>query len=98
MSKPSLSDSRFSARFTRRQLFEVVADINSYPSFVPYCKHVSILSPPTRLSTDGTTVEEASMTVGFLGFTESYTSRVTSRPHEYVEVCYIHHILEKYVC
>jgi hypothetical protein len=75
-----------SLRFTRKQLYEVVADMNHYPQFVPYCRSVSIEKPPNRPFGDNTTVEEATMTVGFLGFTESYTSRVTCRPHEFVEV------------
>lgn len=63
--------------------------MSSYPHFVPYCKHVEIVKPATRPYRDKTMVEEASMTVGFLGFTESYTSRVTSRPYESVEVVLI---------
>jgi hypothetical protein len=74
-------------RFTRRQLFNVVADMRSYPSFVPYCKATGVVSPPRPLNNDpATTVEESSMTVGFLSFTESYTSRVTAKRFESVEV------------
>jgi ribosome-associated toxin RatA of RatAB toxin-antitoxin module len=67
--------------------------MSSYPRFVPYCKGVSIITPPKVVGPGNTTEEEASMTAGFLGFTETYTSRVTCKPYDSVEVSFIYYYL-----
>ncbi|KAN0097399.1 Polyketide cyclase / dehydrase and lipid transport domain containing protein [Tylopilus felleus] len=67
----------------RSELYKVIADVDSYSNFVPYCTGSRILeSKPCQ---DGITVMEAELTVGFLAFKESYVSTVTCKPNEYVE-------------
>ncbi|KAH9967088.1 cyclase/dehydrase [Lactifluus volemus] len=50
-------------------LYDVVSDVGSYATFVPFCTH-------SRM--------EAELTVNFLAFTECYRSRVTCVPSESV--------------
>lgn len=84
-------------RYRPSELYNVVADVASYPSFVPFCTGARILSKttPTTPRLGGPTspqvlarVMEAELTVGFLSFRESYVSKVTCRPNELVEVSY----------
>ena len=52
------------------QMFDLVADVRSYPDFLPWCKGARI-----RSQTDDLIV--ADLIIGFKGFTEKFTSRVT---------------------
>ncbi|PWZ03551.1 hypothetical protein BCV70DRAFT_197765 [Testicularia cyperi] len=56
-------------------LFAVVADVNAYKEFVPYCQDSRVLSQPPPPSPDSVF---ADLTVGFGKFTETYTSLVTA--------------------
>ncbi|KAK7696162.1 hypothetical protein QCA50_000813 [Cerrena zonata] len=76
------------------ELYNVVADVESYSSFLPFCTDARVLSKstPTTPRLGGLTspqalarVMEAELTVGFLSFRESYVSKVTCRPNESVE-------------
>jgi len=78
------------------QLYAIVADVESYSTFVPFCTGAHIISrstlPTTIVTSKGSvpqqapqSVLEAELTVGFLSFRESYTSRVTCKPNESVE-------------
>ncbi len=60
--------------YSREQMFDVVADVKSYPQFVPYCSGMSILS--TTALEEGHEVIEARMSVKYLMLTESFVSRV----------------------
>ncbi|KAH9989138.1 dehydrase and lipid transport-domain-containing protein [Russula vinacea] len=76
--------------YTRRQLYAVVSDVASYPSFVPFCTHSRILRPLAPVSapipaTSQAQQMEAELTVAFLAFTERYTSRITCVPYESVK-------------
>jgi len=78
-----------SPRYTCRQLYAVVSDVASYPSFVPFCTHSRILTPLTPAPTpDSPNAQQmkAELTVAFLAFTERYTSRVTCVPYRSVQV------------
>ncbi|KAH7887781.1 dehydrase and lipid transport-domain-containing protein [Phlebopus sp. FC_14] len=66
-----------------RELYQIVADVVSYPAFVPYCTGSRILTSATR--EDGVRVLNAELTVGFLAFKESYVSKVTCKPYESVQ-------------
>jgi coenzyme Q-binding protein COQ10 len=57
------------------QLFDLVADVDSYPQFLPWCVAARV--------TSRTQAElHADLTIGFGPFRESFTSRVTlERPH-----------------
>jgi ribosome-associated toxin RatA of RatAB toxin-antitoxin module len=78
------------SRYKRRQLYELVADVASYPQFVPFCTASKVLDSheekgqleysPTK------TIMDVELKVGFLAFTESYVSKVTCTPCELVEV------------
>ena len=56
-------------------LFNLVLDVESYPQFVPHCRHVSLLSRKT--SEPGMTVIVSRMTVGFSAFEVGYSNRTT---------------------
>jgi coenzyme Q-binding protein COQ10 len=64
--------------YTPEQLFDLVADVGSYPRFLPWC-----VAARVRSRTD--TQLLADLTIGFGPFRESFCSRVTlDRPHRVV--------------
>ncbi len=61
--------------YTPEQLFDLVADVDKYPQFLPWC-----VASRIRSRTECELV--ADLTIGFGPFRESFTSRVTlDRPH-----------------
>jgi coenzyme Q-binding protein COQ10 len=61
--------------YTPEQLFDLVADVGSYPRFLPWCV-------ASRIRSQTETLLIADLTIGFGPFRESFTSRVTlDRPH-----------------
>ena len=75
--------------YSRQQLFKVVADVDSYNKFIPFCTGSRVLSQrepvADRKAPDGFRMD-AELTVGFLSFTESYVSKVTCSPYDSVKV------------
>jgi coenzyme Q-binding protein COQ10 len=70
------------------EMFDLVADVERYPEFVPLCKALSVRS--RKLEPDGREVVVANMTVGYKLIRETFTSRVTlDRPNLKVRVEYI---------
>lgn len=65
--------------FSSRQMFDVVADIERYPQFLPLCEGLLVRS---REHAGTATVLVATMTVGYGAIRESFTSRVTLRPEQ----------------
>jgi len=65
--------------FTARQMFDVVADVERYPQFLPLCEGLVVRS---RETAGADTVLIATMTVGYSAIRESFTSRVTLRPQQ----------------
>jgi coenzyme Q-binding protein COQ10 len=63
--------------FTARQMFDLVADLESYPSFLPLCEALLVRQ---RDQHEGNTVLLADMTVGYLSIRETFTSRVELDP------------------
>jgi coenzyme Q-binding protein COQ10 len=57
------------------QMFDLVADVERYPEFVPLCKSLKVRQ--RALQADGTEIVVADMTVSFTVVRESFTSRVT---------------------
>jgi coenzyme Q-binding protein COQ10 len=57
------------------QMFDLVADVERYPEFVPLCKSLKVRQ--RALQADGTEIVVADMTVSFKVVKESFTSRVT---------------------
>jgi coenzyme Q-binding protein COQ10 len=69
-------------------MFDLVADVERYPKFVPLCQSLKIRQHTSR--PDGTEVVVADMTVSFKLVRESFTSRVTlDRPHLKILVEYL---------
>jgi ribosome-associated toxin RatA of RatAB toxin-antitoxin module len=77
-------------RYSQKELYNLVADVESYRHFLPFCHASKVLnaSRPNWKSDpgDGPTELEAELRVGFLGLEESYVSRVLCNPYESVEV------------
>lgn len=61
-------------------MFALVADVERYPEFVPLCQALRVRSRET--SAEGDAVLLADMEVGYQGFHETFTSRVTLRQDE----------------
>jgi coenzyme Q-binding protein COQ10 len=57
------------------QMFDLVADVERYPEFVPLCQSLRIRQRTPQA--DGTEIVVADMTVSFKLVKESFTSRVT---------------------
>jgi coenzyme Q-binding protein COQ10 len=62
-------------RHTAQQMFDLVADVERYPEFVPLCQSLKIRQRTPQA--DGTEIVVADMTVSFRLARESFTSRVT---------------------
>ncbi|MDE2182135.1 MAG: type II toxin-antitoxin system RatA family toxin [Alphaproteobacteria bacterium] len=69
----SHSESRL-VPYTAETMYAVVADMEKYPQFLPWCTGLKILSRESQ------NVLRVDMQVGFGGLHESYTSRVTLNP------------------
>lgn len=61
-------------RHAATKMFELVADVEKYPQFVPLC---SALAVKSRTEKNGTTILVADMTVAYKIVRETFTSRVT---------------------
>jgi coenzyme Q-binding protein COQ10 len=69
-------------------MFDLVADVECYPEFVPLCKSLKIRQR-TPIP-DGTEIVVADMTVSFKLVREAFTSRVTlDRPNRKILVEYL---------
>ena len=62
-----------------RQMFDLVADVESYPEFLPLCEALSVRS---RKNGDDKTLLIADMTVGYKAIRETFTSQVLLKPGE----------------
>ena len=70
------------------EMFDLVADVERYPSFVPLCKALKIKQRSAR--GEGVEVLLAEMEVGYRAIKERFTSRVTlDRPQLKVLVEYV---------
>ena len=68
--------------YAPEQLFDLVADVKSYPEFLPWVAAV-------RIRADSATDMVADLVVGFRALKETFTSKVRKRwPHE-IEIDYI---------
>ena len=69
------------------KMFDLVADVEKYPEFLPLCKALTVRSRKER---DGHTILVADMTVGYKAIVETFTSQVYLKPDESViEVKYL---------
>ncbi len=70
------------------QMFDLVADVERYPEFVPLCQSLKIRERTPK--SDGTEIVIADMTVSFKLVRESFTSQVTlDRPNLKILVEYL---------
>ncbi|MEL6751741.1 MAG: type II toxin-antitoxin system RatA family toxin [Pseudomonadota bacterium] len=70
-----------------RQMYDLVADIEEYPHFVPLCQDLNVL---TRREKRGAEVVDARMQVGYKSIQETFVSRVVLRPDDLrIDVSYI---------
>lgn len=70
-----------------RAMYDLVADIERYPEFVPLCQSITILSERER---SGRVVTDARMQVGYKSVKETFVSRVVLRADELkIDVSYI---------
>jgi coenzyme Q-binding protein COQ10 len=75
-------------RHSASQMFDLVADVERYPEFVPLCKSLKIRQRTPK--PDGTEIIIADMTVSFKLVREAFTSRVTlDRPNLKIMVEYL---------
>lgn len=68
--------------FTPEQLYDLVADIESYPEFLPWCI-------ATRVTRRDGNVLYSDMVIGFKMFREAFSSRVTLDAPRRVDVAYL---------
>jgi len=68
-----------------KELYAVVADVASYPQFIPFCTGSRIASSALVGAMQEKTEVDAELMVGFLSFKESYVSRVTCVPFKSVQ-------------
>lgn len=65
-------------RHSPRQMFDLVADVEQYPQFLPLCEGLSVRRRTPREG--GGEVLTADMSVGYKAISETFTSRVTLDP------------------
>lgn len=86
-------------RYSQSQLYQIVSDVPSYASFIPFCTSSRVLADKAGTGDVGRarrTIEwkpddkpfdlDAELMVGFGGLEEKYTSRVMGKPFESVTV------------
>ena len=84
---PSFSSKR-RVNHSATQMFDLVADVERYPEFVPLCRALKIRQRTSR--PDGTEIIIAEMTVSFKLVKETFTSEVTlDRPNLKITVRYL---------
>jgi coenzyme Q-binding protein COQ10 len=65
--------------FTPSEMFDLVADIEQYPQFVPLCEALTLVSREKKGDRE---VLVATMAVGYKAIRESFTTRVTLLPEK----------------
>ena len=84
---PQFSSKR-RVRHSAQKMFDLVADVERYPEFVPLCQALKIKQRTQEAA--GTEVIVADMTVSFQLISETFTSRVTlDRPNLKILVEYL---------
>ena len=84
---PQFSSTR-RVRHSAAEMFDLVADMERYPEFVPLCTGMRVRG--RNQLPDGVEVATASMTIAYKLFHETFTTRVTmNRPELWIKVEYI---------
>ena len=72
---------------TQQDMFDLVADVEKYPEFLPLCESLTVRN---RKECDDRTLLVADMTVGYKAIRETFTNQVLLKPAELViDVKYI---------
>ncbi|MCF3936073.1 type II toxin-antitoxin system RatA family toxin [Acuticoccus sp. M5D2P5] len=75
-------------KHSAENMFDLVADVNSYPGFVPLCRSLTVRRRDTL--PDGREVLVAEMTVAYKLIRESFTSRVVlDKANNVIDVSYL---------
>ncbi len=84
---PSFSNKR-RVQHTASEMFDLVADVERYPEFVPLCQSLKVRQRAPK--PDGTEIVVADMTVAFNLVKQTFTSEVTlDRPNLKIAVRYL---------
>ena len=84
---PKFSSKR-RVRHSASQMFDLVADVERYPEFVPLCRSLKVRQRTPK--PDGTEIVISEMTVSFKLVREAFTTRVTlDRPNMKILVEYL---------
>ena len=78
---PGIRESR-TVPYSAEQMFDLVADVARYKEFLPW-----VIA--TRVRSDSETEMVADMVVGFKSLRESFTSKVSKRRPEMIDVIYV---------
>jgi coenzyme Q-binding protein COQ10 len=65
--------------YTAQQMYDLVADIDSYPEFLPWCAAVR---PRKVIPQDEKIIVDADLVIAFKVFRERFGSRVTLKPNQ----------------
>ncbi len=83
---PQFSTTRL-VPYSAQHMFDLVADIEKYPEFLPLCKDLEIIK---EYEQDGNSVLLANMEVGYKFINESFCTEVTlDKKEKIIEVKYI---------
>jgi coenzyme Q-binding protein COQ10 len=63
--------------FSPEQMYQLVADVERYPEFLPLCEGLNVVSRSTQ---DGQPVIVATMEIGYKAIRERFTTRVVLMP------------------
>lgn len=77
----------YNHRYKVEDVYEIVAKVELYPEFVPWCVATKEVFPDKNKEPN---VKYYEMTVGFQSVSQSYTSKVTMVPNESVIVTLLH--------
>ncbi len=78
---PRHSEKRYLSH-SQENLYSLVADIEKYPEFLPWCKALKIISQNGNLI-------KAEMVIGFKFFQEKFTTEVSLTPNARIDVKYL---------
>ncbi len=78
--------------YSAEQMFDLVADVESYPEFIPWCTNVRVIS---RLPHPTGTEIRSEMVVSFKSLRESFLSQaVLSRDKSTIEIRYLERVFK----
>ncbi|NTJ42318.1 type II toxin-antitoxin system RatA family toxin [Agrobacterium larrymoorei] len=80
-------ETRRPVKHSPQRMYDLVADVEKYPEFLPLCEALSVRSRKER---DGKSLLVADMTVGYKAIRETFTTQVLLKPEEHaIDVKYL---------